>query len=149
MSAGPLKIWQVSESVSAGNADRIKTVNVDQERTRLLERERAFSAAVTKQGSTSAYGSFAADELRLFRNGTLPFVGKQVALSALVNNKEQLKWEPTAGDVSRSGDLGYTYGTYETIATDAKNSHGSYLHIWWKQGGVWRIVLDVTNPLSE
>jgi ketosteroid isomerase-like protein len=149
MSAGPLKIWQVSESGSAGNADRIKTVNVDQERTRLLERERAFSAAVTKQGPGSAYGSFAADELRLFRNGSLPFVGKPAASSALVNNKEQLKWEPTAGDVSRSGDLGYTYGTYETIGTDAKKSHGSYLHIWKRQVGVWRMVLDVTNVLPE
>jgi ketosteroid isomerase-like protein len=149
MSAGPLKIWQVSERDSASNADRNKTVNVDQERVGLLERERAFATAVAKQGSSSAYGSFAADELRLFRNGSLPFVGKQAANSVLANNKEQLKWEPTAGDVSRSGDLGYTYGTYETIGTDAKKSHGSYLHIWWKQDGVWRIVLDVTNPLPD
>jgi hypothetical protein len=58
-----------------------------------------------------------------------------------------LKWEPTGGDVSRSGDLGYTYGTYETIG--GKKARGNYLHIWMKQGPAWQLVLDVTNSLPD
>jgi len=149
MSAGPLKLWQVSESDTSQSVLPKQQINVDEQRTALLERERAFSATVQKQGTANAYGSFVADELRLFRNGSLPFVGKEAAKSALANSKEQLKWEPTAGDVSRSGDLGYTYGTYESIGTDAKKGHGSYLHIWKQQGDKWRMVLDVTNALPD
>jgi len=149
MSAGPLKLWQVSESDTSQSVLPKQQINVDEQRTALLERERAFSATVQKQGTANAYGSFAADELRLFRNGSLPFVGKEAAKSALANSQEQLKWEPTAGDVSRSGDLGYTYGTYESIGTDAKKGHGSYLHIWKQQGDKWRMVLDVTNALPD
>jgi ketosteroid isomerase-like protein len=150
MSAGPLnKVPQVVGIEMSRITRAIEPVNVDQERSGLLQEERTFSATVQREGSLGAYQSHAADDLRLFRNGSLPFVGKQAASSALTASKEQLRWEPTAGDVSRSGDLGYTYGTYEAISTDAKKAHGNYLHIWTKQGGVWRMVLDVTNPLPD
>src|SRR5262249_22298759 len=149
MSAGPLKLWQVSESDTSQSALAKQHINVDEQRAALLERERAFSASVQKQGTATAYGSFAADELKLFRNGSLPFVGKEAAKSALANSKELLKWEPTAGDVSRSGDLGYTYGTYDSVGTDGKKVRGSYLHIWTKQGPAWQLVLDVTNSLPD
>src|SRR4030095_662354 len=42
MSAGPLKIWEVSDSDESRTADQKQTINVDRERTALLELERAF-----------------------------------------------------------------------------------------------------------
>jgi len=50
------------------------------------------------------------------------------------------------GDVARAGDFGYTHGTYELMDDANKvTEHGSYVRIWKKQAGVWRVVLDVTN----
>jgi ketosteroid isomerase-like protein len=76
----------------------------------------------------------------------LRLLGKQAAVEALAKTKGHIMWQPINGDVSRAGDLGYTHGTYE-IADDTKNvtERGSYVRIWQKQGGMWRIVMDVTN----
>jgi hypothetical protein len=66
--------------------------------------------------------------------------------------KGVIRYQPIAGDVSRSGDLGYTHGTYEKIsATDATKivERGNYVRIWEKQEGAWQIALDVTNPVKE
>src|SRR5215475_765187 len=70
MSAGPLKIWRVPDSELSVNAGK-GTVNVEEERARLLERDRSFSAAVQTQTASSSYQAFAADDLRYFRNGSL------------------------------------------------------------------------------
>jgi len=45
-------------------------------------------------------------------------------------------------DLSVSGDLGYTYGTYDLKRGDLVIEHGSYVRVWKKQ----RVVLDVMSP---
>jgi ketosteroid isomerase-like protein len=57
---------------------------------------------------------------------------------------------PVGADVSSTGDLGYTYGTFEFSSTgkDGKPQveHGKYTSIWKKQGdGSWKVVLDMGN----
>src|SRR5271154_2098931 len=48
-----------------------------------------------------------------------------------------LSWKPQKVEVSRSGDLAYTQGSYELSATDAHGKgltdHGKTLEIWRKQ----------------
>jgi ketosteroid isomerase-like protein len=50
----------------------------------------------------------------------------------------------------RSGDIGYTYGTYVATMNDAKGKpmtdHGKYLTIWKKQAdGKWKVAVDMEN----
>lgn len=59
-------------------------------------------------------------------------------------------WKATKVDVARSGDLGYTSGTYEINETDAsgkpKTDKGKYLAVWKKQAdGSWKCVADMFN----
>jgi ketosteroid isomerase-like protein len=58
-----------------------------------------------------------------------------------------LKWQPTRVEAARSGDLGYSLGTYEfsgglpdgTPITD----RGKYATVWKKQAdGSWKVALD-------
>ena len=109
-----------------------------------------FSDAALNFGFLKAFQTYAAGEVRLFRENSNPFIGKHAAILALTNRKGPLAWQATGEDVSRSGDLGYTCGTYSANSDDATKKlieRGNYLRIWKKQNGVWKVVLDVANPL--
>ena len=52
----------------------------------------------------------------------------------------------TAGaDMADSGDLGYTYG----IAEASGGKLSSYLRIWRRMGGRWRVVVDLALEIKE
>jgi len=57
-----------------------------------------------------------------------------------------LTWTPTSADISQSGDLGYSYGTFELNTRGVTLQHGSYVRVWKTQGGKWRVVVDVMSP---
>jgi hypothetical protein len=86
MSAGPLKLWQVSDTDASSSGHGKKTINVQGERTALLERGGDFQQPY-KARLKQCLWIIAADELRLFRSGSLPFVGKQPANSAFANHR--------------------------------------------------------------
>jgi ketosteroid isomerase-like protein len=141
-SGGPQTLWQPPDQKTTA----AKAVDQASERKALLDRDQNYSAAGLDQGLAKAFVSFASPEVRLYRSGNLPFVGRDASADALTKAKGQFTWQPIAGDVSRAGDLGYTHGTY-LVTNDAKKAieNGSYVRIWKKQDGVWRIVMDVIN----
>jgi ketosteroid isomerase-like protein len=143
-SGGPQTLWRPGDGVRKTPAKSVATAGAVKD---LLDRDRKFALATLSEGLVKSYSEFASAELRLYREGNLPFVGRQAALGALASAKKgQFKSEPANGDVSRAGDLGYTHGTYEVIDDTKKVvEHGSYLRIWKKQDGRWQVVLDVVN----
>jgi len=61
-----------------------------------------------------------------------------------------LSWQPTKVEVARSGDLGYSQGTYELTFNDPSGKpmmdHGKYLEVWKKQSdGSWKCAVDTFN----
>jgi ketosteroid isomerase-like protein len=141
-SGGPQKLWRPKDQKLKPDANPVP-VTTDE----LMERDRKY-ADLAKQGLQPAFLSYAAPEIRLYRVGSLPFVGIETAAKVFVSTKGKLTWQPLGADVSSSGDLGYTHGTYE-VTDDAKKvtEKGSYVHIWKKnEFGSWRVVLDVANP---
>ena len=143
-SGGPQKLWSPTEDIGKTTAPGIEVPTAPKA---LLDRDRIFSLATLDHGLARAFLAFASLEVRLYRNGSLPFIGRQASADALSSIKGQFKSEPINGGVSRAGDLGYTHGTYEIEdATKKVIERGSYVRIWKKQGGVWRVMLDVANP---
>jgi ketosteroid isomerase-like protein len=62
-----------------------------------------------------------------------------------------LSWSPGSAEVSASGDLGYTRGSYEMSVQDDNGARqrfaGSYVTIWEKGGdGRWRAAVDIGTP---
>ena len=62
----------------------------------------------------------------------------------------KLSWHPNKAGVARSGELGYTSGTYQTSFKDASGKpvfdKGKYLVLWKKQaGGSWKVLFDMSN----
>lgn len=61
-----------------------------------------------------------------------------------------LSWQPVKVVVARSGDIGYSQGTYELTANDASGKpmtdRGKYLEVWKKQAdGSWKCAVDTFN----
>jgi ketosteroid isomerase-like protein len=118
-------------------------------RVALVKLEDDFSKHVAAKATVDAFLSYLADDVRLFRTGAFPAVGRQAARAMLAARPGLLTWQPTKAEVSRSGDLGYSYGIYESKASDGKAvESGNYLRIWKKQpDGKWKVVLDLLNPI--
>ena len=133
---GPLIVW---EPRAAGKTEKFQPVDVTSARKSLLDRDQAYGVAATL-GVSKAFATFASPDVRLYRADNLPFIGRDASVEALAKTTAAVKWQPIAADVSRAGDFGYTHGTYE-----AANERGSYVRIWKKENGQWRIIMDVTN----
>lgn len=136
-SGGPQTLWTPPTSIKK---ETFKPVDVTSARKSLLDRDRAYEVAGSSDGVAKAFAAFASPDVRLYRADSLPFIGRDASLAALAKTAGQVNWHPIAADVSQAGDLGYTHGTYE-----AANEKGSYVRIWKKENGQWRILMDVTN----
>ncbi|MEK6279492.1 MAG: nuclear transport factor 2 family protein [Acidobacteriota bacterium] len=122
----------------------------DTERAALLTAERKFSEDSAGSGAQKAFLSHAATNVNVFREGKLPFTGKALAAEAIPSGAGLWTWQPEAWDVSRSGDLGYSYGTYWLKGNGSAGMEtGNYFRIWKKQGGAWKVVVDLANPVPE
>jgi len=124
----------------------------------LTAREHEFAAASAKRGVQIAFAEAAATDVRLFRNGRQPIVGKANAVNAL-RDVEKWTWEPAFADVARSGDLGYSYGSYELTKTDPalkpeeRVERGNYFRIWKRVSAnvhfaEWQVVTDLLDPIA-
>ncbi len=99
--------------------------------------------------SSKSIESLYDNEVRIFRNGKLPTIGKENASDVFkeVNNSDYLMF---ASKVAQSGDLGYTYGVgkIKAVNSEDKPKQFSYLRIWKKKVKGWKIVLEVTNQFK-
>jgi ketosteroid isomerase-like protein len=122
----------------------------------LRKLEAEFMKEALVRGS-QGYMSYYADDAVELPNGADAIEGKvniAKTMDFLDNKENQLTWTPVYADISASGDLGYTYGTFEfrSKAKDGKPtvSHGKYTSIWKKQkDGSWKVVLDMGNDSPE
>jgi ketosteroid isomerase-like protein len=118
----------------------------------LRQMEGEFMKAAAEHGSFG-YMSYYADDSVELPNGADAIQGKAniaKGMDFLDDKNNHLIWTPVGADVSASGDLGYTYGTFEfrSIAKDGKPvvDRGKYTSIWKKQrDGTWKVVLDMGN----
>lgn len=122
----------------------------------LKQMEAEFMKAAADRGS-AGYMSYYSDDAVEVLNGAPIIQGKvNIAknMGFLDDKNNHLTWKPVGADISSSGDLGYTYGTFEfrSLGKDGKPSveRGKYTSIWKKQkDGSWKVVLDMGNASAE
>jgi ketosteroid isomerase-like protein len=118
----------------------------------LKQLEAEFMQAAAEKGS-AGYMSYYADEAVEVPNGYPAIQGKlEIAktMGFLDDKNSRLIWTPVGADISSSGDLGYTWGTYEFHSKDKSGNptadYGKYTSIWKLQkDGSWKVVLDMGN----
>lgn len=121
----------------------------------LRQLEADFMKAAAERGA-EGYMSYYAEDAVEVTNGADAIHGKAniaKTMGFLNDKNNQLVWTPVYADISASGDLGYTSGTYEFRSKDKDGkptvSHGKYTSIWKKQpDGNWKVVLDMGNASS-
>jgi ketosteroid isomerase-like protein len=128
-----------------------KTVNVEQEKTALMERDRAWSQSATNIDQWLGY--FASDAA-VYTTGA-PVITGTDSIRAMFARFQAMPgfsvhWTPTKADVAASGELAMTAGTYEFIVNDPQGKptteHGKYLTVWKKgPDGAWKVTDDMFN----
>jgi ketosteroid isomerase-like protein len=147
----PTGAVSLEQSHNAKKRTNFPVEKTEAERAALLSTERKFSEDSASHGAQEAFRSYAAPDVMVFREGKFPFKGKLAAAEAISLTPGLWTWQPEGWDVSRSGDLGYSYGTYWLKSSDAsaKPETGNYFRIWKKRNGVWKVVVDLANPIPE
>ena len=116
----------------------------------ILNADREFSDRSLEVGMKKAFLEFADDTAVILQAYAMPIHGKHAIMKSYQAFSDEgfvLTWEPIAGDISSSGDLGYTYGLYTMkVKADSSERRGKYVTIWKKQAdGSWKFVLDGGN----
>jgi ketosteroid isomerase-like protein len=121
-----------------------KSINPEDLGKSLAAAQQKF-AETAKVDLGAALHEFAAEEVRFYRDGDFPAIGKQA-----ISHPERIDkatFEPLGGDVSGSTDLAYSYGKYSVVREKAPEQ-GHYLHIWQADAaGAWKLVLDWQQAL--
>jgi ketosteroid isomerase-like protein len=119
------------------------------ERTSLLAADRAFSDLSTEKGMKAAFIEYIDSNGVLLRPDEMPIVGANAIdyLISLNDTTYKLNWQPQHAFVSKSADLGYTYGVYAVHPSASDTTlYGTYVSIWKKQAdGKWKFLLDTGN----
>ncbi len=143
--------WLILATLALLAAGCAPQVDLEAERTALLTADEAWSQSAA---DLDGFMSFVADDASILPFDAPIATGKEAiraVFSALSSAPGfALSWSATGAEVSRAGDLGYTYGPYELSFQDAEGnpvvSQGKSLVVWKKQpDGQWKVVADMFN----
>jgi len=120
----------------------------------LRDLEARFARSVAER-DRDAFLAFWAKDAAIFPPSGGPAIGPEKVweqwASILEDKDVSLTWKPSRVEMAASGDLGYTYGRYESKrkgpAGEVVTHGGCYVTIWRKEkDGAWRVVLDIGSP---
>ncbi|WP_439181837.1 YybH family protein [Carboxylicivirga taeanensis] len=110
--------------------------------------EMAFAQMAQRKGVSEAFLFYAAEDAVLLRNNQL--IKGKAAIKAYFDEHAatyqgiELQWMPDKIEVAASGDLAYTYGSYQLINhASGQTTEGIFHTVWKRQSdGQWRFVWD-------
>jgi ketosteroid isomerase-like protein len=133
-----------------------------------LEKQRAEIARLDQKAfpfpsRAAEYLTLADADVRVYQPSFKPFIGRESVRRWLETERQLMKtysngetysvtFRNIKSDVSRSADLGYSYGSYEVKAPNQENVmvKGYYARVWKRdEAGQWRIVFEVDNQLPD
>jgi len=108
-----------------------------------LDKTQASFADSLKDDEGDAIIDNASDDIRVYRPGQLPAVGKATAKKMLGKEDAKTSRAPLGAGTSNPIDLAYEYGEYTSERQDV-SQRGIYLTIWrLESDDTWKIALDL------
>jgi ketosteroid isomerase-like protein len=122
----------------------------EQQRSSLTVAEAKFLELARQKGTKKALEEYLDNEARIYRQKSQPIVGINSIVVYFSSTPYLSTWKPLEAVVARSGDLGYSYGSYTVTNSNSVSEaeKGYYLHAWRRDASNrWRLVAEVTSPL--
>ena len=128
-------------------------VDLEAERAAIREADTGWSNAANAK-DVDGFVSFFADATSFYPPNTPAMTEREAirewAEGLMALPGFDLNWQSTKAEVSRSGELGYTLGTYELTMNDPGGKpvtdRGKYLTLWKKQpDNTWKVEADIFN----
>lgn len=120
---------------------------------KLRQTELAFSKMCGEKGMKESFIFYADQDVIKPRDEQFPIIGKDSLVASFARKSKetyQLEWTPARVEVSRSADLGYTFGNWILTTAEGKKMYGNYVTFWKKQkDGTWKYVLDTGNSTPD
>ena len=105
-----------------------------------------FYQLASAKGIAKAYERFGDDDIRSYREGHLPILGKKAALNLFKAGKTAYSFERRSSSFS-SDDISYDLTPYSKTQDGKVVEKGNFLQIWKFYGGKWHIVLNIFKPV--
>ncbi len=129
--------FQLSSRYAGGESGAAATAS-------LLEADKRLNAQIAARGAGPAYEAVVTNASRLHRSGFMPAIGPQPIRSWLDGNASLMTASTGTAESAQSGDLGYSYGTYDVKEPSPQG--GAYVRIWQREAsGKWLLVADVVQ----
>lgn len=117
-----------------------------QSASEIEDADRAMSILASREGFNKALLQYADEDVVKPAEGKMTIIGKSNLEKAWVEpGTKSISWEPFRVEAAKSGDIGYSLGTWKRVTADT-TLHGFYYTFWKKQkDGKWKFVLDGGN----
>jgi ketosteroid isomerase-like protein len=103
--------------------------------------------AELRRSPARAYRPNIAAFARLHRQNVMPLVGDKQILQWLATQPAFTAADTRFTEAARSGDLGYSWGTYTRKPARGPNETGFYVRAWVRErNGQWKLALDILQP---
>ncbi|MEP6911841.1 MAG: nuclear transport factor 2 family protein [bacterium] len=113
---------------------------------RVMDIDRRMKKTSESAGALDSYLALVADDARIMRAAVAPADRESVRSFITAGKDLSLSFDPVGGEVAKSNDLGYTYGSYELQEGGQTKEKGFYAHIFKRSpSGKWQIVVSNTE----
>jgi len=128
-------------------ATKDSSQSIEKWKQEIFETEQNFATMVQNEGIHNAFVAYADENAVVMRNNAIVKGKKAIDEFYKNSNSKNLSWTPNFIEVSNSGDLGYTYGSYQFTFKDSlgvEQINSGIFHTVWKrqQDGTWKFVWD-------
>jgi ketosteroid isomerase-like protein len=124
-----------------------KIIETNENKSSAADFANRFYELAGSAGLMKAYKQFAADDIRLYREGEFPAIGK-AKIGELINKDKGKFAFAKRTSFFGSADLAYINNSYTVAQADGKVVKGNFLQIWRLRNGRWQIVLDIFKPAA-
>ncbi|MDX1491776.1 MAG: hypothetical protein R3332_10845 [Pseudohongiellaceae bacterium] len=122
----------------------------DNDLASLEEAEERFISSINFRGGRRAIARYGLDNQRIYVPGMAPGIGVSTGSTvygAFLEDRlsiSTISYELSGSFISKSGDVGYTYGT---MTAEGSGFETSYLRYWrFTKAGEWRVAVEVLVP---
>jgi len=130
-----------------GHACELHAGDHGQPELALLQADREFARLSAESNPKTAFAAFLAPNVIMLPRAGDPVQGFDSAMASFGEEPGyELRWQPQLAEVAESGEMGWTWGTYQVLVEDEQVSSGKYVNIWTRQDdGSWKVRLDMGN----